>query len=122
MTWIDYHDHHNIDSYLDYLVKTYDFVELENIGESYEGRQMRVLKVCRSGCGNGKPALWIDGGIHAREWISPAVVTWMMKELIENDSKHPDLTVKLDWYILPVVNPDGYSYSITDDRFWRKTR
>ena len=26
---------------------------------------LQVLQVCRGGCGN-KPAIWIDGGIHAR--------------------------------------------------------
>lgn len=66
--------------------------------------------------------MWIDGGIHAREWITPASVTWMMKELIENDAAHPDLTEKLDWYILPIVNPDGYAYTQSNDRMWRKTR
>merc|ERR1712025_1351967 len=38
------------------------------------------------GCGN-KPAVWIDGGIHAREWISLATVTWMLKELVENSQE-----------------------------------
>ena len=66
--------------------------------------------------------MWIDGGIHAREWITPASVTWMMKELIENDAAHPDLTEKLDWYILPIMNPDGYAYTQSNDRLWRKTR
>ena len=68
--------------------------------------------------------MWIDGGIHAREWISPATVTWMLKELVENDAAHPDLTEKMDWYILPIVNPDGYAYSRIEDRnrMWRKTR
>ena len=68
--------------------------------------------------------MWIDGGIHAREWISPATVTWMLKELVENDADHPDLTEKMDWYILPIVNPDGYAYSRIEDRnrMWRKTR
>jgi len=27
-----------------------------------------------------------------REWVSPATVTYMMNELIENDAEHPDLT------------------------------
>ena len=45
----------------------------------------------------------------------------MMRELIENDADHSDLTEKLDWYILSIVNPDGYAYT-QYDRFWRKTR
>ena len=33
-----------------------------------------------------------------REWVSPATVTWMLKELVENDTAHSDLTDTLDWY------------------------
>ena len=36
-------------------------------------------------------------GIHAREWVSPAVVMFMLKELVENDSAHPDLLENVDW-------------------------
>ena len=61
-------------------------------------------------------------GIHAREWISPAVVTYMMRELTENITGQQELVDGLDWYIVPVVNPDGYAYSWSDDRLWRKTR
>ena len=32
-----------------------------------------------------------------REWVSPAAVTWMLKEVVENDSAHSDLTETLDW-------------------------
>ena len=50
--------------------------------------------------------MWIDGGIHAREWITPAVVTFMIHQLVEiQDPEEADLLDKLDWYILPVVNP-----------------
>ena len=129
MTWTEYHAPETIDKYMDYLAKTYPgWVSTEVIGNSFECRSMRVLKVCRGGCG-GKPAVWIDGGIHAREWISPAVVTYIMMELVEHDSSHPELTTKLDWYILPVANPDGYVFSgcgkMSVDcpfRTWRKTR
>ena len=57
---------------------------------------MIIAKVCKGGCGS-KPAMWIDGGIHAREWISPAAVTWVLKELVENDADHSDLLENLDW-------------------------
>ena len=120
MTWTKYHPLDHFETYLNYLENTYDFVELELIGQTYEKRPLKVLKVCKNGC--GKPALWIDGGIHAREWISPATVTWLMKELIENASKHPELLEKLDWYFLPILNPDGYVYSHEYDRLWRKSR
>ena len=46
--------------------------------------------------------MWIDGGIHAREWISPAAVTYIIDYLVENSDN-----LEADYYILPVVNPDG---------------
>jgi len=121
MTWTEYHTLEDMYAYLDYLEATYDFVSTESVGKSYEGTEMRVVKVCRGGCGD-KPAAWIDGGIHAREWVSPATVTWMLMELVENDANHADLTQNLDWYILPSHNPDGYAYSRDHKRLWRKTR
>jgi len=120
MDWTSYHPLEDIYGWFDYLETTYDFIETESIGQSYEGQEMVVLKVCRGGCGN-KPAMWIDSGIHAREWISPATGTWMLHELVENDAAHPEFTEKLDWYFLPSHNPDGYRVSQTSDRMWRKT-
>jgi len=124
MTWTEYHSQDDMEAYMDYLVETYpDLVSIDDIGTSYEGRPMRVLKICKGGSCGQKPAMWIDGGIHAREWISPAVTTFHMKELVENSENYPsDLLDKLDWYILPVHNPDGYEYTRTDNRMWRKNR
>merc|ERR1719391_377088 len=121
MTWDEYHSLEDMYSFLDYLEATYDFVTTESIGKTTEGRDIRVAKVCKGGCGS-KPAVWIDGGIHAREWISPAAVTWMLRELVENDEQHSDLLESLDWYFLPSHNPDGYAFSRNSDRMWRRTR
>jgi len=120
MDWENYHSLEDIYGWFDYLETTFDYLETENIGQSYEGQDMIIMKVCKGGCGN-KPAMWIDGGIHAREWISPAVTTWMLNELVENDAAHPELTENLDWYFLPSHNPDGYRLSREEDRMWRKT-
>ena len=54
-----------------------------------------------------KRAVWIDGGIHAREWASPSAVTYMMNELLQNSNQYSDILNKYDLYILPVANPDG---------------
>merc|ERR1711973_962038 len=121
MTWDEYHPLEDMYSFLDYLEATYDFVTTESIGKTHEGRDMRVAKICKGECGS-KKAVWIDGGIHAREWISPATVTWMLRELVENNDAHPDLLDSLDWYILPSHNPDGYAFSRESNRLWRKTR
>ena len=49
---------------------------------------------------------FIMPGIHAREWISPATVTYVMNELITNP-QHGSLLNMFDFFILPVTNPDG---------------
>merc|ERR1711874_485223 len=72
MTWDAYHPLKDMYSYLDYLEKHYDYVTTEVIGKSFKGRKMRLAKVCRGGCGH-KPAVWIDGGMHARELITPEI-------------------------------------------------
>jgi len=120
MEWTSYHSLEDIYGWFDYLEATYDFCEKETIGQTYEHQDMIVMKVCKGGCGN-KPAMWIDSGIHGREWIAPAVGTWMLNELVENRANHPELLDNLDWYFLPSANPDGYRKSRNDDRMWRKT-
>ena len=117
MTWDAYHPNEDIDNYLEFLAYNHSsIVTLENIGKSYEGRDMKVLKICKDACGH-KPAIWIDGGIHAREWISPATVTYMIRKLLQEKITSPDLIDKLDWYFLPVLNPDGkYSHGMLSCR------
>nr|CAG4649078.1 EOG090X00QE [Scapholeberis mucronata]SVE93443.1 EOG090X00QE [Scapholeberis mucronata] len=83
---------------------------------------MNLVKISTGG--SGKNAIFIDGGIHAREWISPAFTTWLIHELVENYAAHPQYVDNIDWYIMPVINPDGYRYTfaLNGDRLWRKNR
>lgn len=57
-----------------------------------------------------------------REWISPATVTYIINDFVENWEDQPDYIKNMDWYFMPVQNPDGYEYSHTRDRYWRKNR
>ena len=61
-------------------------------------------------------------GIHAREWITPATLTYMIHELVENPLKYDWILDEFDWYFVPVINPDGYAYTHSRNRLWRKTR
>ncbi|KAG5684517.1 hypothetical protein PVAND_013746 [Polypedilum vanderplanki] len=121
MTWTAYHRLNDIHLYMDFLAKSYpNLCSVKTIGKSVENRPLKVLRIS-----NGNPtnkAIWIDAGIHAREWISPAAVTYLADNFVANwDSESADIK-SIDWYILPVMNPDGYEYTHRNDRLWRKNR
>merc|ERR1712115_670055 len=121
MSWTQYHSYDTITKYMSCLSSSYKrLVTMYTIGYSSEGRVLRVLKVGMPG--DKKKAIWIDGGIHAREWISPASVTFILRELVEHSEAYAGILRNYDLYIMPSMNPDGYEYSRNYDRMWRKTR
>uniref|UniRef100_A0A8C3YFN7 Carboxypeptidase A1 n=1 Tax=Catagonus wagneri TaxID=51154 RepID=A0A8C3YFN7_9CETA len=94
------------------------------IGHSFENRSMYVLKFS-TGEGRRRPAIWLNAGIHSREWISQATAIWTSRKIVSDYGKDPAITSildKMDIFLLPVANPDGYVYTQTQNRFWRKTR
>ncbi|XP_061660995.1 carboxypeptidase A6 isoform X1 [Syngnathoides biaculeatus] len=101
-----------------------DLLDMFSIGKSYEGRPLYVLQLGKRGRPQ-KKAVWIDCGVHAREWIGPAFCQWFVKEALNSYRYDPAtrrLLNQLNFYIMPVFNVDGYHFSWTTDRFWRKTR
>uniref|UniRef100_A0A1B0GIS5 Zinc carboxypeptidase A 1 n=1 Tax=Lutzomyia longipalpis TaxID=7200 RepID=A0A1B0GIS5_LUTLO len=95
-------------------------VKLLRIGKSYENREILGIEISHN---RRNPTAFIEGGIHAREWISPATILYFINELLTSKEEEiVKLARKINWYIVPVVNPDGYVYTHTHDRLWRKTR
>ncbi|KAF2889623.1 hypothetical protein ILUMI_16549 [Ignelater luminosus] len=116
-----YNKHDEINAYLEQLARDHpDVATLENIGKSYEGRDLKILKISTDPSAN-KPVIFVDAGIHAREWLAPAQATYIINQLVEV-AENRKLLDKVDWYVLPVVNPDGYEYTHSNQRLWRKTR
>ena len=68
---------------------------------------MRVLHLEKAG--PGKPNIWFEAGIHAREWISPAMSTYIIDQLLHN--AQDGFLDELNFHILPIANPDGYEFS-----------
>jgi len=122
MDWNKYHRLNDIYDYMYYLQKHYPkLCQVIDIGKTIEKRPMLVLKI-GSKKFEDKPAIVIEGGIHAREWIAPAATTYIIKQLVERSGDNQDLVDFYDFYILPVANPDGYEYSFRANRLWRKNR
>ncbi|KAK0427639.1 hypothetical protein QR680_010340 [Steinernema hermaphroditum] len=124
-----YHSFADMINYLNALAVSFpDRVHVMPIGTTHEGRQIPLIKIGTRTRPN-KPAIWIDGGIHAREWVSPAAVLFMIDQLVGEYHNVPtikSLVDNLDWYIVPLLNPDGYEFSRSstdpETRLWRKNR
>lgn len=95
-----------------------------SIGNTAFGRPQQVLKLGLNG-GN-KWRVWVDGAMHAREWLSPTTAIYITDQLIQGyangDPEIINFLTILDFHILIISNPDGYEYTHTDDRLWRKNR
>lgn len=123
LTWNSYHDQPEFESFYRYLEHKFgNIVKLKTIGKTHEGRDITLIKICSSGeCGK-KPTIMVEGGIHAREWVSPASTLWITDRIVHLIRDEKPLFKSVDWYIVPLLNPDGYAYSRTTDRLWRKNR
>jgi len=101
------------------------------IGSTYESRDIYGVVVnappspLTLSTREAKPRLFFECQIHAREWISAPTCAWIFTQLVDGYGSDPDASYVLDNFdvlIVPVVNPDGYSYTWTNDRMWRKNR
>lgn len=114
-------------AWLDMMKETFpDLVEIEWLGQTFEGRDMKALHLSApTGLNPEKKTIVLTAGVHAREWISTSTVLWVMSQLLSNygvKKAETEFLNKLDFLVVPVFNPDGYEYSWTDDRLWRKNR
>ena len=100
-----------------------EIASLVDLGDSYEGRAINGIKLSTGA--DDKPAVFFNGCQHAREWISPMATTFLAEQLSQNyltDDFTTTILNLVDVYIIPIVNPDGYVYSHTSERYWRKNR
>jgi len=70
----------------------------------------------------GKPIFYMHCTIHAREWITTTSCLWILDQLLNSDPDRGHLLNQFRWIIVPIHNVDGYDFSQTSDRLWRKNR
>ncbi len=125
--YTQYQDLAAINARLDQFANDYpSLVETFTIGQSYEGRDIRGIKISGPGGDRAvRPGVLLNGTQHAREWISPMTNMFAAEQLLARyqvDEGIQSLVDDVDFYVIPVVNPDGYVYSWTTERQWRKNR
>ncbi len=96
-----------------------NLVRLNALGQSFEGRDVHVVTVTnqKTGPAADKPALWVDGNIHASEVSPSTACLYLIDMLVKNYGEREDVTRALDsraFYIAPRVNPDGAELALAD--------
>ncbi len=101
-----------------------EIVKLTSIGKTAELRDIYLLKIGKNS-ETYKPTILIVGCHHAREWMSVEMVMKIIDYLLTNYDKDEKVKNWIDNFeilIIPVINPDGFEYTINYDRMWRKNR
>lgn len=108
ITFDSFYNLYEIYEYIDRLPQERsDFVEVINIGYTFEGAPLKIVKISPDKNVQPPNTVWIDGGIHGREWISVSSVLYVIHRLIyERDSLEAHMK-NTEFHILPIVNPDG---------------
>jgi len=99
--------------------------EIVTSGTSNGGRAITGIHFWGSGGKGSKSAVVIHGTVHAREWVTTMTVEYFAYNLLTNYNATTEVkgfVDKYDFYIFPVVNPDGFVYTQTTNRLWRKNR
>ena len=118
-----YRTYEEVQTKIEEIAEMSAIASIIEIGESYENREIKGLKFSTGGF--DKPAVFFNGCQHAREWVTVMASVYIADQLAqnhENDYFFQTLLNLVDVYIIPIVNPDGYVYTHTVDRYWRKNR
>jgi len=113
--------------YMNELVNRYpDQAEMVNVGTTLQGRAIWGLHLTDLTTNSVRPAAVYFSCEHAREWITTSAPTYfathLLTEYAQGNPAIVDLVDNVEFYLIPVFNVDGYEYSWTSNRFWRKNR
>lgn len=122
----EFRDINELNTFFDQLVADHPgLITRQTIGTSIEGRTIEAFTIGAPGDVDSRPSIILNGMAHAREWISPMTVSYIMRGLLDGYGVDSEITSLLDnvtFRVAPVMNPDGYVYTWGPERFWRKTR
>ena len=126
MTSIPYDRYPRFDELSDHLralaAEHPDLVDLSVLGRSHEGRELWLATVTNTATGphEEKPAVWLDGNIHATEVTPSVALVHLIDHLCRGHGTDERITRALDtrtFYVVPRVNPDGAELALGEVPF-----
>lgn len=111
----DYPDYSEMVAEIYQLEKEHpELVEIVEYGESLEGRSLLAIHIFRKNAPVGLSAM-VSGNIHGNEMVGNRMAMAIARRLVEGDGKDPwisNLLDKMEFWILPCINPDGYFHTV----------
>ncbi|EDW68995.1 carboxypeptidase B isoform X1 [Drosophila virilis] len=118
-----YPRYHEILNFMSGLAARYpQYCRYESLGRSNEGRHIAGLSISLNQRVRPRRVAYIQAAAHGREWITTQTVLYLAYELLSNLRAFQRVLNDVEVFLVPLVNPDGYEYTHTTDRFWRKNR
>ncbi|KAL4703331.1 hypothetical protein ACJJTC_013097 [Scirpophaga incertulas] len=121
--YTEIHRYDEVNEYMERMAREYpSIVKFEEAGKTFQGRPINYLKISTTNFQDTtKPIVFLQSLLHAREWVTLPATLYAIEKLLVNVTES-DLVNDLDWIIMPIANPDGYEFTHTNSRFWRKNR
>jgi hypothetical protein len=114
-----------IRAHLDSLAAANPRVHLDTLGTTHEGRPILAVKIGAPEVSPARPNVLYLATYHAREWAATEMALRLIRYLAAPaapGTRVDSLVAARDVWVVPVVNPDGYEYTFTTERLWRKNR
>ncbi|XP_045487505.1 carboxypeptidase B-like [Pieris rapae] len=116
------HRYDVVNNYLQTVANSYANVRIATAGKTAQGRDIRYLRISSDNFqSRNKPVVFLMSLLHAREWVTLPGTLYAIEKLVI-DVQDRSLVNNIDWIIMPIANPDGYEFTHTNTRMWRKNR
>lgn len=118
-----------VNAYADTLIAARpDLISRVTVATLPSGKTISALRICSRPAGAASsdlPGVFIYSCQHAREWITVMAAMYAADKMVRTYDSDPStrrLVDNVEFWIVPVANPDGYEHTWTTQRLWRKNR